>query len=50
MNKILCSTGALLVYGGDYHLLEPSQHNCCMKAMNLCEQFEQTVISQKYRR
>lgn len=23
MNKILCSTGALLVYGGDYHLLEP---------------------------
>lgn len=23
MNKILCSTGALLVYGGDYRLLEP---------------------------
>ena len=23
MNEILCSTGALLEYGGDYHLLEP---------------------------
>ncbi len=23
MHKILCSTGALLEYGGDYHLLEP---------------------------
>lgn len=23
MSKILCSTGALLVYGGDYRLLEP---------------------------
>ena len=23
MNKILCSTGALLVYGGDYRLIEP---------------------------